>query len=162
MGLRAFLGLANVAFGDAGVGSFECEGQPVFRRPSRLGYFRLQSSSLTQVLEVTKLVSMYARKNDRRALSGTIWFLIGALFLGCMVQSLPSVKEIAVCVEEKAFEFDGEDDDRSGVRCLDYVLIVRSGHFLQPQSCQRYSDIHFVLASQDRWRSHSERAPPLC
>jgi hypothetical protein len=96
-----------------------------------------------------------------RSVSAILWLITGVLFTGVLIQSLSIKQEFAVYAEEKALEFDSEEDDRDGAKSVVFVMIVSSG-FSLPQNCQTSVSGGCIQTCQDFWRSYSGRAPPGC
>jgi hypothetical protein len=104
---------------------------------------------------------MPAAFKDRRNVSAILWLIIGVLSTGVLTQSLSVRQEIVVCAEEKALEFDGEEDDRDGAKTVVFVLIVSNG-FPSSQNYQTSVGSNLILKSHDLCRSYAGRAPPRC
>ena len=86
------------------------------------------------------------------------WFLTGLLLGGSLLSSLPTLRDSAVCAEERVLEVD--DEDRSDSFDLDLALHHQVDEHPTSQTWNELQVFSFVQFSCEEFDANSERGPP--
>jgi hypothetical protein len=97
-------------------------------------------------------------KIERQTFLTIAWCLTGLLLVGSLVNSLPAVKDSAVCAEERALEVD--DDDRSDSIQLDAAILNRVDERPTSQTWQELQVLYCVHAIAAIPSANLQRGPP--